>query len=200
MKIIFDNNVSIAINDSWQMLQSMPEDPPGTQVFGTATDNCECFFIAYPMGSQSTMPFDNPQEVIEGIHVALADDQALIEVNSGGTAETRTIYSIIKTKKQPAGVQYTLTMDVATQNGAIHLQGFFDEVGRTELRDTAVFEFMLRDGSVTNGFEGWMADPYDLNYQKPYLMNLSEREDYDEMFPAHPLSMARTFINELIVQ
>ena len=145
------------------------------------------------------MPFGNPQEVIQGIHMVLPDDQALIEVGSCDAATANTIYSIIKTKKQTSGVQYTLTMDIATKYGAIHLQGFFDEIGQTGLRDTMVFEKLQKEGVVTNGLEGWMADPYDLDNKKSYLMNLSEREEYDEMFPEHPLSVARSLIKGLII-
>lgn len=195
MNIVFDNNVSLVIDDSWQSLKTMPKDPPGTHVFGKATENCKCFIIAHPISVQHTMPFGDPQKIINGVHAALADEQALIEVKSGSTEMGKIVYSIIKTKKQPSGVQYTLTMDMATKSGAVHIQGFFDEAGVTGRRDVIIYELERRNGNVTKDFEGWMIDPYDSSFRRGmYLMNLSELEKYDSMFPQHPLSVARAFI------
>lgn len=201
MEARFDNGIIIVLSDSWQILKAMPEDPPGTQVFGTAADNCECFILAYPNNLHQTMPFENTQEVIDGIHETLSEDQALIEVKSVISAKSKMIYSIIKTKKQPHGVQYTLTMDVAIQNNAIRVQGFFDEVGITGQRDAIVYELKRRDGTVTSGFDGWISDPYDADYRKgQFLMNISEKIEYDAMFPQHPLSTARALVTELSVR
>jgi hypothetical protein len=199
VKITFTDTLTLEINDAWQRLQSTPEDPPESQAYGTATENCQCFLLVFPLDVRQTMPFDNPREVIDGIHNALADDQALIEVKSGNVGENRRIYSIIKTRQQPAGVQYALALDIATRNGAIRVQGFFDESGVTGTRDTVIYEMKRRDGTVGDDFAGWAADPYDSDIQKPYLMNLSEREEFDAMFPQHPLSVARQFVRELRV-
>ena len=197
MNVQFGEKLGFTIDDSWQKLNTMPDDPPGTQAYGTATENSECFVLAFPLDIGQTMPFDNPQAVIDGIHSALADDQALIEVKAFSTEKSMIIYSIIKTRGQPTGVQYTLTMDVACQNGAFHIQGFFNETGMTGMRDATVYELKRRDGTVKEGFLGWVADPYDAGYHKTYLMNLSEREEYDTMFPAHPLSVARAFVKKV---
>ena len=40
----------------------------------------------------------------------------------------------------------------------------------------------------------WWFDPYDKDYKHPFLMNLSEKEEYDELFPDHPLSQCRKFV------
>ena len=42
--------------------------------------------------------------------------------------------------------------------------------------------------------KGWMKDPYDENIDLPYMMNLSEKEEYDKMFPEHPLSRLRKYL------
>ena len=42
-----------------------------------------------------------------------------------------------------------------------------------------------------------MKDPYDENIDLPYMMNLSEKEEYDKMFPEHPLSRLRKYLADL---
>ena len=199
MKVDLTKTLNFTISDVWQRVESMPEDPPDSQVYVMETESCQGFFIVFPVGIEQTMPFDNPQAVIEGIHNTLADDQALIEVHSENTGQSRIIYSIIKTHQEPAEVQYTLTLNAATDKEAFHLQGFFDEVGMTGMRDSVVYEMKRKEGSVSDGLVGWMADPYDKDFHRQYMMNLSEREEYDSMFPEHPLSVARQFVREIHV-
>lgn len=58
----------------------------------------------------------------------------------------------------------------------------------------------LRKGLVelsNNTAKGWMKDPYDENIDLPYMMNLSEKEEYDKMFPEHPLSRLRKYLADL---
>ena len=175
----------------------MPEDPPGTQVFCKVTESSECILMAHPTGVKNIMPVDNPQVIIAGIREALGDNQALIEVKSVRTDNYGYVYSIVKTLMEPSGVNYTLTLDIVKAERAVHLQGFFNEAGMTGIRDTVVLEIEHRNNNVTGNLEGWLKDPYDENIKRDYLMNLSEYEKYDEMFPDHPLSVLRTFIKGL---
>jgi hypothetical protein len=52
--------------------------------------------------------FNNPQAVIDGIHNSLGDDQGLVEAEAA--ILNKCIYSIVKTKMEPSGVQYCLTL------------------------------------------------------------------------------------------
>ena len=45
---------------------------------------------------------------------------------------------------------------------------------------------------------GWFCDPYDPDYKKGFRMNLSEKPGLDEMFPEHPLSVARALVKYVI--
>ena len=49
-----------------------------------------------------------------------------------------------------------------------------------------------------NKLVGWFKDPYDESYTKGVLMNLSEKEEFDEIFPNHPLTEARAFIDFIL--
>ena len=58
---------------------------------------------------------------------------------------------------------------------------------------------MINEGKITpTNMDGWFKDPYDKNYKKGILMNLSENMEYDAMFPQHPLSETRNFIKYII--
>lgn len=179
---------------AYQQVNSMPEDPVGSVPLMTDTDFSTAFVMLYPMPAEYAMPYDNPQDVIDGIHEALGDDQGLVEVTSGDTPSGNPyIFSIVKTKTGQPGVQYGLTMDIGLGDVAVHAQGFFDEKGVTGIRAAAVFAALRNKGEVGPEMQGWSRDPYDGSRKKVFLMNMSEDEAYDAMFPEDPLSMARTF-------
>jgi putative ABC transport system permease protein len=88
----------------------MPGDPEGAVPLAFSTDRAMCFVMMYPIGPEYAMPFDSPQDVIDGIHESMYEDQGLIEVDSGKTkAGNKYIESIVKTVKKEGGAAYTFT-------------------------------------------------------------------------------------------
>ena len=186
------------IPDEYQQLKPFPDDLPGQVSFGRQTENALALVRVYPVALERAMPFDAPQSVIHGIHDALSEDQGLIEVSAGKTKGRKLyIYSIVKTGQQPSGMQYVLTLHIRYPSGVLEIQAFFEEYGMTGLRDTIAYEIERREGNVGDGFEGWMRDPYDSEYTRGIRMNLSEFPKYDRMFPNHPLSVLRQFVEDL---
>ena len=187
--------------ERYELLKSLPEDPPYTRSFGFQTPGALCYVITRPIPAGSAMSWDDPWSVIDGIHQALADDQGLIAVEKGETkAGRRFIYSIVKSMKEPSGVQYCLTMHVEYEEFVVLVQGFFDEMGTTGIRDAMVYAMLSNEGKVRtteDGIEGWNEDPFDPEYMHGNRMNCSERKEYDELFPEHPLSQMRMFVEEL---
>lgn len=200
MQKIFLTKVDVVnIPDGYNRMNSMPDDPPNSAAFGKETKGSMNFLMVYPITADSAMPFQNPQAVIEGIHRALDKKQGLIEVKNGTVNGYQYIYSIVKTLKEPAGVVYTLTLHRTTNNGAISMQCFFDEAGTTGFRDSVVHELLVRDGVIDAGkSDDWCCDPYDIDYKNGCLMNRSEDEKYDAMFPMHPLTQARSFVCDVV--
>ncbi len=143
------------------------------------------------------MPFDQVA-VVAGIRPALVEtDSGLVEAATGcDLAGHRFVYTIVKGKNEPSGMQYTLTVHVESDGATrFQIQGFFSERGTTGVRDAVVAELKQRDGTVRlgeGGFEGWFFHPYDTQDSMP--MNLSELREYDAMFPNHPLTQARRFV------
>jgi hypothetical protein len=142
------------------------------------------------------MEFDDTTPIINGIHHTLSDSQALIEVKNGKTNGGRQyVYSIIKNKMEPSGIGYFMLLHVAYERMAISINGHFIETGTTGIRDTTIFEMAIRKGLVsTTSQDNWWFDPYDKDFKHPFLMNLSEKEEFDKMFPEHPLSQCRKFV------
>ena len=192
----------VSIPDRYLKMNSLPDDPSCSCAYGYETDEAECFMMMCPIPLDQAMPFDLPEAVVESIHEALGEDQGLISVNAGKTLSGLDyIYSIVKTLKEPSGVQYCMTMHVCHDLYAVQVQGFFDELGMTGMRDATVFVRAKSEGAVIttdDGVEGWNADPYDPDYKRGCRMNLSERQEYDRWFPLHPLSEARQLAEDII--
>ena len=77
------------------------------------------------------------------------------------------------------------------------------EQGITGIRDSAILSLMITNGTVKRDNEeegrlkGWMRDPYDNSINLPFMMNLSESEKFDDMFPNHPLSRLRKYLKHI---
>lgn len=192
----------VQIPDRFEQVKSLPDDPPYSRAFCYATSGAECFAMVCPIPAEQAMPYGNPQEVIDGIHKTLGDDQGLIEVEGGITAAGhRFLYSMVKTLQKSGGVQYFLRMNIGYTGCTMQVQGVFDETGMTGVRDSMVYLLLSRQGTVKTtekGMEGWVSDPYDPSYTRGVCMNCSERREFDAQFPQHPLSEMRRFAAEVI--
>ena len=186
----------------YERLKPAPEDPPYIRSYGYQSSNALCYVIFQPIPTEGAMPYGDPQSVIDGIHAVLEEDQGLIAVETGKTKSGwRYIYSIVKSLKEPSGVQYCLTMHFNCLECSVQVQGFFDEDGMTGMRDAMVYAMLSNERKVKatdNGIEGWNEDPYDPEYRRGNCMNCSERKEYDELFPEHPLSELRKFVTEFV--
>lgn len=195
-----NNEIKINIPTDFKKLNSLPEDPINSNSYGKQTESSNCFIMVSSISKQSSMPYGNAKAVIDGIHGALGITQGLVEVKTGLTKKQKKyIYSIVKSKLQPSGMQYILTMHIDEYDYCVNIQSFFDEVGTTGLRDTLIMNKMINEGKIApSNMEGWFKDPYNENYKRGITMNLSEKEEYDVMFPHHPLSQTRNLIKYII--
>jgi hypothetical protein len=192
-------NLNQFYKDGWQRLNRLPDDPEESVSLGKATPSAYCFAQIFPIITQDAMPYDYPEEIIDGIHRALANNQALIEVKCGQTSNgQKIVHSIVKTQMTPSGVNYFVRANIFKKDSVFEVRATFEETGLTGQRDNAIFEVARQQGIVSmDDTSNWMFDPYDPSFKRPYLMNLSEQEQFDEHFPEHPLTQARRFINML---
>lgn len=140
MKIALEDSIIFTFDDSWQRIESIPEDPPNSQAYAKETDNSHGLLLVLPIATDKTMPFGDPGFVIDSIHGFLGDNEALIEVESKTNEDASIIYSIVKTLMEPRAVQYIYTADIKTKNRPFRMQGCFEEAGTTGLRDAYVYE------------------------------------------------------------
>ena len=190
----------------YQAMNRLPNDPTGAVSFMKQTPNAACLAMYGSVPANEAMSFNSLDKVIAAVRGAMADDQGLIEVKNGITdAGKKYIYSIVKTVgRNNISVQYFLAMHIGFfANKVFQIQAFFNETGTTGQRDTAVYAILAADGKIQMNEQGqiaagWACDPYDESITKGALMNMSEREHYDEVFPDHPLTQARLLANELI--
>ena len=189
------NDVAISIPAYYQKVDSMPDDPKDSIPYMVRTENAECFALLFPIDESDSLPREK-NALIAGIRHYLAENQGLIQVE----AEKNYVYSIVKSLKEPSGVQYILTFQEFHSEFVLNIQAFFDEIGTTGIRDSLVYELYRRENAVgtdDDPFAGWARDPYDERITEGALMNLSEQEQFDAHFPGSPLTMCRDFIRAL---
>ena len=195
-------NHIVKIPDCYQKVESLPEDPQNSTTCMFQSPNALCMVQIFPIPEEAAMPYLDKQAVIDGIHRCLADNQGLVQIQHGWIySKKRFMASIVKTLKEenghPAGVQYTLTMHAKwDKNSHICIFGYFDEMGVTGQREAIMYETARRDGEFD--MSTWSADPYDPDFKKGVLCNLSEDYHYDEFFPQHPLTLCRDLITHII--
>jgi len=196
MKKMVVEQYEVNIPDYYEQIDPMPEDPEGSVVFRTQTENARCFLIGFPVDYSQSLP-RNQKDLIAGIRSFLGKNQGIVQ------AETADDYafSIVKALLDPhGGVQYIFTFQKFYEDGILNIQGVFEEGYTTGIRDTIVFEMCLSNNLVSieeNNTVGWTRDPYDQSITEGALMNLSEEEDFDELFPDFPLTLCRELIKAI---
>lgn len=186
------NGMSLEIPDYYQKVDSMPDDPKDSVPCLAQTEMAICFALLSPIEISEAMPQDK-DTVLRSVRHFLNEKQGIIQVE----VTDNSVYTIIKTLKEPAGVIYTLTYQRFFTDSVLNVQTFFEEAGTTGIRDSMAYELGRKENLVGNDddpFFGWTGDPYDKDYKKGALMNLSEQEAFDEVFPESPLSMCRELL------
>ncbi len=189
------NGKTISIPNYYQKVDSMPDDPESSIPVMVQTGNAMCFALIFPVDESKSLP-RTKESLIAGIRSFLGKNQGLIQVE----AYEDHVYSIVKSMKEPSGVQYILTYQKFYPEFILNIQAYFDEIGTTGMRDSLVFELCRREnliGNDDNPFVGWVRDPYDETITDGALMNLSEMERFDAQFPGFPLTMCREFIRTI---
>lgn len=186
-------NENLDLFKGYKKLKSMPEDPENSVVYGKITDNAECMVFVFPIPQDNSILSLSEEKIIQDINENISDNEVLIEVEKDTSKSC--FYTVIKTQLKPDGVAYVLSLDIKGSNNVIyHIRGTFVERGMTGVRDSIIFELLQKKNKIDkNHFEKWTFNPYSNNKQGA-MMNLSEKEEYDKLFPTHPLSELRKFV------
>jgi hypothetical protein len=107
------------------------------------------------------------------------------------------IETFVKVPQTPHGMTYVGAVTLPFRDFSIVLKVECVEFGMTGIREAVVLPMLEKEGRVElPSLVGWCSDPYDSTIRTGILRNLSEDETYDEMFPEHPLSRARSIVSQ----
>ena len=195
---------TLRLADHWQTFGSLPDDPPGTHAFGYKFTGGESGVVVVKLIAPDDAMELDAQSVIDGIRRVpdvIEGQVGLIDVDVARTASgVPYVYSIVKIRVEPAGVEYNLTLHFPGER-PVQLQGGFAEGNLTGMRDAMVYELAQRNNMVgeptaDDPSGGWAHDPFD-HSTTGFVMNMSELPRFDEQFPGHPLSMARELLRAI---
>lgn len=130
----------------------------------------------------------------------LKSNGGVLEVNLVNLKGLTAVKTLFKLPQQPTGMVYLGSYTIPFKNHSYVIKIQAPETGTTGMRESIVSTRLMKSGDIkmgSDGFEGWTKDPYDENFTKGALMNLSEAPEYDDDFPHHPLSKTRKFLKEV---
>ncbi len=113
------------------------------------------------------------------------------------------IRTIFKIPQEEGGITYLSSLTIPFKSCSYVIKIQAPELGPTGMKETVIADKLLRQGKITageEGYVGWSKDPYEDNFTKGTLMNLSEQAGYDLEFPNHSLSLSRSLIKQIETQ
>ena len=137
-----------------------------TQLYTINTEGTSATILLADVDEEYAMDFDDFQKVIDSLHEDIQSNPnfGLIEVKNGLTQKkNKYIYSIRKMSQSndgiPLGVVYLFNMNIEFNGKIKFIQGSFEEVGMTGMRDSFVFnQFTALCKSMDEALEKWKED------------------------------------------
>lgn len=131
------------------------------------------------------------------------EDAGLIEVLTGPDPAAEAFAYISKRLRFPAFTFHGVVI-LPVPGGTWQWKVIAEERGTTGVREALVAARLLESGAMTiEEYEQWWArDPYDPWYcgvDRHTLRYLSDAEEYDAVFPAHPLTKVRREVKRLLL-
>lgn len=196
------NNSESAFPDNYRLVERTSETPDEATCITAQTDQANCVVLAVPIEGTGIALLTQAEAAAFARETA-DPSLGVIESGSGEANGFRYAYFILKELLSdegiPLGVRYFLFMDATSDSRTMRFHGRFEEAGCTGLRESIAHEIYGREGVVDDGFDGWFTDPCGLGEQN-ISANLSEDPRFDAMFPDHPLSKAREFVQYVLDQ
>jgi hypothetical protein len=152
---------------------------------------------------ERSLPFTSELSIVETVRrITKGTRTAIIEAGRGMSRTGMTYaYCITKHEYYEKGdaftcMEYTLDMNIDFPDLNWFINGSFLETGSSIDRDAEVLESIARErfGSFDRAVEIWKRDPYDPELRDGLLMSYSDRAEFDERYPGHPLSKIRELV------
>ena len=126
---------------------------------------------------------------------------ALVEVEAGQLQDLPALRTVFKFPQVPYGMYYVGAWTIPRRSFSFTAKISCFEIGTTGVRDAVLLDMLLTDGTLkldpAGRPAGWFQDPYDANVKADVLRNRSDDEEWDGMFPEHPLSRARACLENI---
>jgi hypothetical protein len=111
---------------------------------------------------------------------------------------------VTKLPQVPHGVSYNGLIFLPFKDFSYSIYMRYEEGNFTGVREAVILDQLMQSGEVTlastsmgMAMEGLAEDLYDPTLRGPLVRTKAEREQYDQMFPDHPLSRLRTCIGRV---
>lgn len=131
----------------------------------------------------------------------------VIEIETRVIDGCRAVRTIFKAAQGPTprstGRTYVAALTFPFRDVSYVLKAQCEERGTTGERDTFVLAKLMESGEISiagvqsGPIPNWLDDPYDPSAAGPMTRNKSERPEYDDEFPDHPLTRARALLSHL---
>ena len=183
----------------------VPEVPgvPAALIYKLDSRLAAAELLCFAGPEERSLPFSSELSIVEAVRRRTKGTRtAIIEVGRGMTRTGMTYaYSITKHEyyiKSDAFLcmEYTLDMNIDFPDLNWFINGSFLEEGNSVDRDTEIMQSIARDrfGNADRAREAWRRDPYDPELREELLMCYSERAEFDQSYPDHPLSKVRELL------
>ena len=174
--------------------------------FGKSTALMRGICLSWPVTESESLPLNDTKKLIDQYHEDMPKNTGLICGKCGITPKgNRYGYAICKMQmldeegKAKGIMDYELNLNIRI-NGKIHfINGSFQSRdGVPGNRVGALGIMMLGSSELKLITNTWQQDPYDSERKEGYLMNWTEDEKFDDLFPYHPLTELRRFVRYII--
>jgi hypothetical protein len=173
-------------------------DKENVRVWHTqAGDGAGLYYFALAPNIQADLEFED--EVRRFYRPTIKDSSlGMIQVDTITVDGVPAIKTIFKTPQQPTGMTYIGSITIPFRDFSYVVKIQCPERGTTGIREAIILNRESIDSSdIESFFDKWAQDPYDAFIKSPLMRNRAEAEEYDAQFPDHPLSRARSFLNQV---
>ena len=190
--------------------QPVPKELPGWGKreyigFGKGTPFMSGICMSWPVTESESMPLSDFEDLINKFHTDMDDNQGLVYAKCGLTPKGNRYACGIRKMRFPDNegnlgpISYELGFNIRL-NGKIHFidSSFQSRDGMPGYRDEILGLMSRGSSELQLNVDQWVRDPYIAAYKNGLLMEWTEDEKYDELFPYDPLSEARRFIEYLV--
>ena len=130
-------------------------------------------------------------------HMVANAGGAMLQLDVVRVAGVQAVRLCLKVPQPESGMTYIASLTFPFEHFSFVVKAQCAETGITGMRDTVVFAKLGMSADRSGKVVGWDQDPYDATHMAPLLRNRSDDVEWDAMFPGHPLSRARRYMDSL---